>query len=190
MADDYRASILGKMDFFLYRCEAGNNFSMVNLSDGFERITGYPASKIIDNPDWGFIQLVHPEDTAIGTARCNRAIKEKQASWSSEYRIITATGAVKWVCDSCSIALDKNGRLKFLEGVIYNITDLHERVEKRQTEHIMHQLRYLKLLALSASIEAARLGSTGSGFNNLAQDMRTLAERTETAALKVKKSAA
>jgi PAS domain S-box-containing protein len=197
--DDYRASVLSKMDFFLYRCAMNDSYAMTNVTEGFQRITGYPVSKILNNQTWGFIQLVHPEDVSIGTARCKKAIEEKQPTWNSEYRIVTADGSVKWVRDSCGSVFDKQGRLKFLEGVIYDINDLHQRVERRQqalkvaaaqTNNIMHHLRYLKLLALNASIEAARVGVHGAGFNNLAQDMRNLAEQAETAAIAVRKSAA
>ena len=66
---------------------------------------------------------------------------------------------------------DQLGRL--VSGLSGTSNDIVEAVQ-----HILAQLRTLKLLALNARIEAARAGEHGAGFAVVAQEMKSLADDT------------
>lgn len=43
------ASVAGRLNGFFYRSRNDKNYTVLFMSDGVERMTGYPASDFLDN---------------------------------------------------------------------------------------------------------------------------------------------
>ncbi|MDB5523011.1 MAG: chemotaxis protein [Rhizobium sp.] len=190
---DFQTSILGRMNGFLYRCRADENYTMLEMTDGITRIFDYPADEILGNRVRSFTSIMCEEDVPRMDEAVGKALETK-TNWSMEYRLRHNRGHYIWVSETGGGVWDTDGSLLYLEGSIINIESFYQRLDAQtaemritasKTAEILHSLRYLKLLAVNAGIEAARAGAAGQGFAVLAGEMRNLANESEATARQI-----
>ncbi len=137
-------SLSNNLQGIMYRTLLDKELITVFMSNGVERITGYPASDFINNAIRNYGSLIHPEDSQMDE-EVTYAI-ETNSNYKIEYRIIHKNGSIIWVEESAQVIEDKKENIKYLDGVIINIT------QRKQAEQIIEN-QTQKLLASQRELE-------------------------------------
>ena len=108
-----------------YRCLNDANWTMDFISDGVEKLTGYPAARFTVRSALTFGSIVHPDDRAA-VVRVIEAALAHGRPYQLTYRIRSADGAIKWVWEQGAAAIDEHGKVVALEGFISDITRIKQ----------------------------------------------------------------
>ena len=154
-------SMVGNLPGVAYRRGSDAERTIRYLSDGIERLTGYPASDFIAPGTRSFYSLIHPDDLALMQP-------EAGDQFERTYRLIDARGESLWVQETSRAMRDAEGHLQWYDGFIWDITAraLAER-EANERE------RYVRLLI--ANVIDAIIIINGRG---LIETFNHAAERT------------
>jgi PAS domain S-box-containing protein len=108
------------------------------VSDRIEEITGYPASDFVaDRVRW-YGSIIHPEDLPKNEATVWRAM-ERGEPYFLEYRILHADGGVRWVNERGSGVFSAAGKLLWIDGAIFDITE-HQKAEEEREQLLAREL--------------------------------------------------
>ena len=112
----------------IYVKTAGKSSSILYISPQIEALTGYPQVEWIEDKDlWK--KNLHPDDREIYQSELKR-MNETSLPSASEYRLIARKGQVVWVRDEAVLVKDEQGRPRFWQGVLHDITQRKRREEE------------------------------------------------------------
>jgi signal transduction histidine kinase/DNA-binding response OmpR family regulator len=97
------------------------------LSEAVKDITGFPASRFVDEPEFGSSRI-HPDDLAMVVERISGAAKA--GSYSVEFRWLCADGQYRVLQDQGVVAPSDDGEPHEIFGVILDATDRHSLEEQ------------------------------------------------------------
>ena len=111
----------------MYRCKNDQHWSFEFVSDGCVEVTGYEPYEMINNPNFSYMQIIHSEDRQPTWEVVQRHVSQQQ-KFQVIYRIITRSGAIKWVWEQGKGVFSSSGELLALEGFITDISN-HDQPE-------------------------------------------------------------
>jgi PAS domain S-box-containing protein len=118
------STLMSNLPGMAYRCLNDKEWSMLFVSKGCKELTGYAAESLINNALISFGEVIHPADRQRVWDEVQVKLFLKKP-YPLQYRIITASGHVKWVWEQAVGIFDEEGALMFVEGFISNITEQH-----------------------------------------------------------------
>ncbi len=116
--------------------DVNGQMTLTYLSVGIEDLSGYPLDQFQANPS-ALFDLIHPDDRAQFHQRLTEAL-QTLAPFHHKFRIVTATGAVKWVEDRARYTRLPSGGVR-VNGLVLDISNL-KRME-RSLEEAVAKLR-------------------------------------------------
>ncbi len=90
------------------------------MGANIEEIVGYSSEDFRRKP---WYEIVHPEDQGMLKRRVLEAVRARERVLRLEYRILHRDGSVRWVADRRQMLYGEDGRLRWVDGLILDITD-------------------------------------------------------------------
>ncbi|HQI79913.1 MAG TPA: PAS domain S-box protein, partial [Deltaproteobacteria bacterium] len=130
---------------------------VIYLSPAFEKIFGFPAEELVQNPS-ACLGLIHEQDRDAVISFFRRS-QGPDAVY--EFRIVRPDGSVRWIRNRRSSVLDEQGRTILLVGIAEDITERVQAEEERKV--------FEARLARSQKLEAigTLAGGIAHDFNNI-----------------------
>jgi diguanylate cyclase (GGDEF)-like protein/PAS domain S-box-containing protein len=107
----------------VYRCDGALRARFAFVSDGVRKLTGYPATAFTGRNGRTYASIVHAQDRAAVDDQVAAALHAR-SPFQLTYRILTASGAMRWVWEQGNALRDTAGNVVALEGFIADITRL------------------------------------------------------------------
>ncbi|GGX92611.1 hypothetical protein GCM10007160_20130 [Litchfieldella qijiaojingensis] len=141
-------NLISHLPGMVYRCHNDRNWTMEFLSDGVMELTGYPAEDFIDNRRRSFADLIHEDEQERLFDEVQTSIA-RRSSFNVTYRITTATGETRWLCERGKAIFDEQRGEPVLEGFICDISKevLSEQQRERHERKLIATNRALNLLS-------------------------------------------
>jgi PAS domain S-box-containing protein len=117
--------IVEQLPLVVYVDELDERSSALYVSPMIERLLGYTAQEWLADPDL-FVRCLHPDDrdrVLVDVARRNESGRSVP---SSDYRLIARDGSVVWVCDDEVVVRDGDGKPRYAQGYLQDITERRE----------------------------------------------------------------
>lgn len=120
-----KSILLANLPGLAYRCKYDAEGTMLIVSEGCHKLTGYMPVSFIDNKELSFSSIITAEYRELLTDERHRTVSN-HLPYKVEYEIKTASGELKWVLEMGQGLYDEQGNVEALEGIILDISDRKE----------------------------------------------------------------
>ncbi len=114
--------LLSNLPGAVFRCHNDRDWTIEFISEGVEKLTGYSPAAFTARPGLPFGSIILPEDRVLVDGAVALALAQGRA-YQVTYRIRTASGDVRWICEQGSLNLS-GGAPGMLEGFMSDFTRL------------------------------------------------------------------
>ncbi|MGI6711377.1 MAG: PAS domain S-box protein [Bacillota bacterium] len=161
----YRA-LVSNVPGAIFQCKNDRNWTMEYISQEIEAITGYQASVFINNAERSYTSIIYEEDREFVYRTVQKGIEKKQP-YKLDYRLVHASGTIRWISENAQGVFDDEGNFLFIIGIIIDVTEYKKTEEAlyrseakyRSLVENLNEIVYLldtntRILYVSPNIEA------------------------------------
>jgi len=117
------AVLMSNLPGMAYRCRNDEDWTIDFVNEGCLALTGYTVEELSEHRSVSYGRdVIHPHDQETVWAKVQEGVTTK-LPFAIVYRILTASGQEKWVWEQGRGIYDPEGRLRFLEGFIIDVTE-------------------------------------------------------------------
>jgi diguanylate cyclase (GGDEF)-like protein/PAS domain S-box-containing protein len=127
-------ALIGQLPAAIYVASPDPDGPTYYVSPQIAAVLGEPPEAFIDNPAmWD--EVIHQDDVERAHADWASYIATGQPD-TSDYRYVRPNGEIVWIHDRSTKVHDEQGRLLFVQGVMFDIT------EQKESEFRIHHMAY------------------------------------------------
>lgn len=135
----YRA-LVEQIPAVIYTLNIKDRGTMLYISPQVEKIFGFPAHDWLnDSKLW--LNILHPDDRERVLNEMSQG-QTGRALFSSEYRVFTRAGQLKWVHDEAVLVRDEIGEPQFIQGLMRDITEQKQAEDALQASEARVRLMF------------------------------------------------
>ncbi|MBE9223094.1 PAS domain-containing protein [Cyanobacterium stanieri LEGE 03274] len=146
-------NLIANMSGVAYQCLNDRNYTTLFISEEIQRLTGYQPQDFIDN-HVNLYDVIHPRYRKRVSKKINQGVKNK-TSYELEYPMLTTHGKLIWVSEKGKGIYDDQGKLLYLEGVIFDIT--RQKVTKSKIQKANQELQEKEKMLFAISLATKEL---------------------------------
>ncbi len=120
-----------------FSCKNDSDWTMLELSSSFEKLSGYSADDVILNKNLAYSDLILPQDRENVWLHIQQAIRQRK-TYEVKYRMKTISGKIRYISET-GFASQGNGGGSVIEGIIIDAT---------HTQRLEMQLETIKKIIL------------------------------------------
>jgi PAS domain S-box-containing protein len=127
-------SLVSNLPGAVYRSSGdfSNYYGFEVISLGIEEVTGYSLGEFIQSPGL-YRSLIVESDHEMIQQTIQQA-QSQQNSFTLQYQIRSASGQLRWIEDRARCVVDSTGRLQWIDGVLFDIT------QQKQSEDLLQAI--------------------------------------------------
>jgi PAS domain S-box-containing protein len=123
-AEERFRTLVEQLPATVFISDAEEGSRVLYMSPYHERLTGYPVERFMEDP-YFWRTTIHPEDRDRALAEARRTDRTGEP-FMEEYRLVRADGSVAWVHEHTILVGGEDGRPRWWQGVIMDVTDRKE----------------------------------------------------------------
>ena len=165
-------SLVNNIPGVAFRCRYNEALTMIYISEGIERMTGYRSNEFINNENRTFQSMLHPDNPVSLYDTIIDALN-RDTSYQLEFRILDRNRKTRWFLGKGAGVKNGEGEIEFIDGVLIDITEEKQlSLEKEQWEKQNRQAQKLESIGRLA-------GGIAHDLNNLLTPVLGYAELTQ-----------